>query len=301
MSDVNAEQAIASGWSKAVPARYNRRDVILYALGIGEKDLRFLYENHPEFAALPWYPVIFGFKGDSFDTVGFPSDAMMALRGHVKGGPSPAGAVLDGERFLEVLKPLPPTGTFQQKSRVIAISDKKTGALFEAEDLITDEKGTPYVRIVSGAFYVGVTGFKSAGNSYSKKYPVPDRAPDKVTEQKTDVQQAVLYRLSGDYNPLHIDPEMAPVFGFKSPILHGLCSFGHSARHVLAAFANNDPSKFKAIKVRFASPVYPGETLVTKMWKEGNRIFFQTEVKERKKVVISDAYVDLVDSPTSKL
>jgi 3-hydroxyacyl-CoA dehydrogenase/3a,7a,12a-trihydroxy-5b-cholest-24-enoyl-CoA hydratase len=296
MSDVNAKEAIASGWGQSVKASFNRRDAIIYALGTGAKELKFLYENHPQFSILPWYPVVVGFKGDSPDVVQFPSEAMVAMQKHVKGSPSPAGAVLDGERFLEVLKPLPNEGTFLQKSRVIAISDKKTGALVETEAVITDEKGTPYARIVSGAFYVGVTGFESAGSTYSKKYPVPQRDPDKIIEQKTDVQQAVLYRLSGDYNPLHIDPEMAPVFGFKEPILHGLCSFGHSARHVLAAFADNDTSKFKAIKVRFASPVYPGETLVTKMWKEGNRIFFQTEVKERKKVVISDAYVDLVAS-----
>jgi len=286
----------------AAPARYNRRDAIIYALGTGAKELKFLYENHAQFSVLPWYPVVLGFKGDSSDVVSFPSEAMINMKSHIRGSPSPAGAVLDGERYLEILKPLPNDGgNFLQKSRIIAISDKKTGVLVEAEDLITDEKGTPYVRIVSGAFYVGVTGFESAGNTYSKKYTVPSREPDKVIEQKVDSQQAVLYRLSGDYNPLHIDPEMAPVFGFKEPILHGLCSFGHSARHVLSAFADNDTSKFKAIKVRFASPVYPGETLVTKMWKEGNRILFQTEVKERKKVVISDAYVDLVDSAKAKL
>jgi len=302
MSDVNAKQAIGAGWGKAVPASFYRRDAIIYALGTGAKELKFLYENHPQFSVLPWYPIVLGFKGNSSDVVGFPSDAMINLRSHASGSPIPAGAVLDGERYLEVLKPLPNEGgNFLQKGRYIAISDKKTGALVESEDLITDEKGTPYIRIISGAFYVGVTGFESAGTSNSKKFSVPSREPDKVVEQKTDKQQAVLYRLSGDYNPLHVDPEMAPVFGFKEPILHGLCTMGHSARHVLGAFANNDTSKFKAIKVRFANPVYPGETLVTKMWKEGNRILFQSEVKERKKVVISDAYVDLVDGVTSKL
>ncbi len=122
----------------------------------------------------------------------------------------------------------------------------------------------------------------------------PTREPDAIIEEKTDANQTLLYRLSGDWNPLHADPAFAKAFGFDKPILHGMCTFGYCGRHVIKAFSNNDPRYFKSIKVRFAKSVFPGETLVTKMWKESDtRIVFETSVKERNEVVIKNAAVEL--------
>ena len=123
-----------------------------------------------------------------------------------------------------------------------------------------------------------------------------------MVEQTTLKNQAHVYRLSGDYNPLHIDPALAKKVGFDAPILHGLCSLGHATRHVLAQYGGSDPRRFRAVKLRFASPVLPGETLVTEMWRESDtKIIFQTKVKERNVVVINNAYVLLNAGGSAKL
>jgi len=122
---------------------------------------------------------------------------------------------------------------------------------------------------------------RRAGPSAELNTP-PARAPDEVAEQKLGEDQALLYRLTGDLNPLHVDPEAATAFGLTRPILHGLCTYGFAARHVMHAFAGDDPAAMRAIRVRFATPVYPGETLVTEMWRQSEaRVVFRCKVKER--------------------
>merc|ERR1712032_1717081 len=142
-------------------------------------------------------------------------------------------------------------------------------------------------------FMVGAKGFKDAGVSTAEMVSPPKRAPDQEVEMKTGEFQTHAYRLSGDYNPLHIDPDMAPAMGFKEPILHGLCSLGITCRAALAAYGDNDPENFKALRCRFASPVIPGQTLVVRMWKEGSRVVLQTKVKETGKICINNSYLDL--------
>ncbi|CAO3639563.1 unnamed protein product [Cunninghamella blakesleeana] len=267
---------------------YEERDVILYALGVGCKrqDLPFVYENSSDFAALPTFGVIPSFL--SMNSVPF---------GDVVPNFNPM-MLLHGEQFLELKKAIPTSGTLKSKARVVDILDKGKGATVVVGVTTVDESGEVVFENEFTLFIRGSGGFggdkKGAdrGAATAANTP-PNRKPDVVVTEKTNEDQAALYRLSGDYNPLHIDPDMSAIGGFDVPILHGLCSFGISGKHVLKAFGNNDPATFKNIKVRFAKHVFPGETLETQMWKEGNKVIFQTRVVERDVIAISNAAVEL--------
>jgi len=224
--------------------------------------------------------------------------------------------VLDAERYIEAVQPLPAGGgSFTLRSRVVGVHKRGKGAVIHNESELRDADGQLIYKLESGSFAVGAKGFTDGGRSLSMAISPPKRAPDAVREVMVGEQQAQIYRLSGDYNPLHIDPTTAEMAGFERPILHGLCSLGFSVRMVLAAYADGDPTAFKAVRCRFSKPVLPGETLVVKMWHcgqdepghEAHRVVFTTEVKGQGKLNISNAYVDLTrpaelaTPPASKL
>ncbi|KAI5235879.1 Peroxisomal Multifunctional Enzyme Type 2 [Manis pentadactyla] len=206
--------------------------------------------------------------------------------------------VLHGEQYLELYKPLPRAGKLRCEGVVADILDKGSGLVILV-DVYSYAESELICYNQFSVFLVGSggTGGKRTSDKVKAAVAIPNRPPDAVLTDTTSLNQAALYRLSGDWNPLHVDPNFASLAGFDKPILHGLCTFGFSARHILRQFADTDVSRFKAIKVRFVKPVYPGQTLQTEMWKEGNRIHFQTKIQETGDIVISNAYVDLV--PTS--
>ena len=205
---------------------------------------------------------------------------------------------IDAERFIERLAPLPLSGTLHVSSRLIGVHPRGKGNAFvESESEVRDAAGTVYVRMVNGSFRRGVERlgdiepFEGSGQTFSVKIDVPARAPDVDVSARIADNQAHVYRLSGDYNPLHIDPDAAKFGGFDTPILHGLCTFGHCAQLLLGALAGGDAARFKRLKVRFSSPVYPGDALRVVAWHDGpGRVVFEARVDE--KVVVSNAYFE---------
>ncbi|XP_075397542.1 peroxisomal multifunctional enzyme type 2 isoform X2 [Tenrec ecaudatus] len=271
---------------------YTELEAIMYALGVGAsakdpKDLKFLYERSSDFSCLPTFGVIIAQKS-----------VMGGGLAEVPGLSINFAKLLHGEQYLELYKPLPRSGKLRCESHIADILDKGSGLVILIDVYSYSEKELICYNQFS-VFIVGSGGFggKRTSDKVKMALATPNRPPDAVLTDSTSLNQAALYRLSGDWNPLHIDPDFASLAGFDKPILHGLCTFGFSARHVLKQFADNDVSRFKAIKVRFAKPVYPGQTVQTEMWKEGNRIHFQTKIRETGDIVISNAYIDLV--PTS--
>lgn len=255
-----------------------------------EDNLRFLYENHEKFSAMPTYGVI--------PSLAAMSDSQMldaSLKSYkIEFNPA---KLLHGEQYLELYRPIPTSGVFRSKARVVDVLDKGSGAVIILEVDTFDESGSKVSYNQSAIFLVGAGNF--GGKKMSDRPEVksvlepPNRPPDVTVFEKTSADQAALYRLTGDKNPLHIDPAFASLGGFEKPILHGLCSLGYSCRQVLKQFGGNDPSKLKSVKVRFAGTISPGQTLQTDMWREGNRIHFQSICRETGKPVISGAYLDM--------
>ncbi|XP_004609862.2 peroxisomal multifunctional enzyme type 2 [Sorex araneus] len=291
--------AATSGYTGAIGYKfppfyssYSELEAIMYALGVGAsvkepKDLKFIYEGSSDFSPLPTFGVIIAQKS-----------LMSGGLAEIPGLSVNLAKVLHGEQYLELKKPLPRSGKLKCEAVVADILDKGSGLVILMDVYAYSDKELICYNQFS-LFLVGAGGVggKRTSDKAKDAVAIPKRPPDAVLVDTTSLNQAALYRLSGDWNPLHIDPMFAGIAGFKQPILHGLCTFGFSARHVLQQFADNDVTRFKAIKVRFAKPVYPGQTLQTEMWKEGNRIHFQTKSQETGEIVIANAYVDLVSTP----
>mmetsp|Transcript_1112 Transcript_1112/g.1263 ORF Transcript_1112/g.1263 Transcript_1112/m.1263 type:complete len:419 (-) Transcript_1112:62-1318(-) len=281
---------------KPKPVSFNKRDLILYALGVGSSDLKFTYEGDSNFGALPTYSTVLPFKGTSSDIVQF--GASMEFVPGIEINPA---MVVHGGQETEILSyPLPTEGEFLNIGKPIALYDKRSGAVLVEEILTVDAKTKkPLFRNVQSTFIRGAGGFGGdKGPNAKGLHKPPNRAPDKSKEYTTNSFQAMLYRLSGDYNPLHADPGFATSVGFPGPILHGLCTYGFCCRAIMESWCDNDVNRFKKIGVRFVSPVMPGDTLITDMWKVSEtKIVFITRVKGGK-VVVGNAYAEL--NPASK-
>jgi acyl dehydratase len=185
--------------------------------------------------------------------------------------------LLHAEQGIELHREIPVEGTLESAGEIVAIYDKGKGALVQAEwKAVLVDTGEPLFTSRMSAFIRGEGGFGGERGPSGQRTP-PDRAPDHVVTYQTRPDQALLYRLSGDRNPLHSDPSFAKQGGFPKPILHGLCSYGFTGRALLHSLCGSDPARFKSMEARFSSPVFPGESLSVEMWVEGGEATFQTK------------------------
>ncbi|KAG2227769.1 hypothetical protein INT45_002007 [Circinella minor] len=285
-----------------------KRDFALYALGVGvkEEEMSFLYELDPSFGPLPTYPLVLGLKGEGADTNVFGESKGDAIPGMPPYDPN---KIVHGEQTLQVHKPFPKNGgKFDLEKTVTGVYDKGSGMVIETAMDLYDQNKVHYCTMVSKSFVRGYGGWNGPKGPKAPSYAPPKRQPDAFESFKTSVQQAQLYRLSGDYNPLHIDVPVARSVGFPNPILHGLCTYGIAGHAILKHLAGNDRSRFKSIEGRFSSPVFPGETVEVYMWKVDDKdpkvqgVIFAVKVKERDIVVINNGYATIYkESPASKL
>lgn len=254
-------------------ARWTSKDSLLYALGVGAGatdptgfELEFTTENSNgiEQRALPTMPVVIGGTGGA--------SPMSAI------GTFDWAMLVHGEQAVTLHQPVPVAGTAMVTGKVAAMYDKGKAAVVVLESEAREPGGDLLWTTTMSAFIRGEGGWGGDRGPSGPRNVPPDRAPDQVVSYTTRPDQALLYRLNGDRNPLHSDPSFAALAGFPKPILHGLCTYGFTGRALLHAVCGSDPARFKAIEGRFSSPVMPGDTLDVKIWVEGSEALFQTWV-----------------------
>jgi acyl dehydratase len=255
---------------------WTSKDALLYAVGVGAgiddplRELAFTTENTGGVAqqVLPTYAVL-----------------LAQVPGARRIGDFDPAMLVHAEQAFELHRPLPAEGTVRATSKVTGIYDKGKGALVVTESTAVDpESGEPVITSRGSAFIRGEGGF-GGDRGPRDEWAAPDRKPDHQVTYGTRPEQALVYRLSGDRNPLHSDPAFAARAGFDRPILHGLCTYGVTGRALLHALAGSDPARFASMSGRFSSPVLPGESLTVSIWADGDTALFRT-TKEDGTVVI---------------
>ncbi len=243
--------------SDPVEASWTSKDALLYAVGIGagEHELAFTTENTSgvDQQVFPTFPVVIGWgTGSAMRDVGTFNPALL----------------VHGQQSVTLHRPIPVEGTVTITSELVGMYDKGKAAVLVTEtNAVMD--GEPLYTNTSSAFIRGEGGWGGDRGPSGPKNVAPDRAPDAQVTYLTSRDQAFVYRLSGDRNPLHTDPAFAAIGGFDRPILHGLCSYGFTGRALLHEICDSDPARFRHIEARFAAPVLPGDSLTISMWSAG--------------------------------
>lgn len=261
---------------------YSKRDTMLYALGVGvghepldDKALPFVYEEN--LAALPTMAAVLAYPGFWIKD---PDTGVDWTK------------VLHADQEIVIHSPLPSSGTVKATTRVDEIIDKGKGkgAFIYSSRTVTSEDGEPLCTLVQNTMARGHGGFGGSTERPPTPQAIPQNGPDMSCDLPTLPQAALIYRLSGDYNPLHADPSVAREGGFDRPILHGLCTFGVAGHALLKECCDYDVNRFHSIKARFSAPVYPGETIRTEIWKVEEGVAFRCRVVERDVVVIDNGF-----------
>lgn len=260
-----------------------QRDSILYALSVGfgqdpldDRQLDFV-DHRRQLTAVPSMAVVLGYPGF------WLSDPVT--------GVDPA-SVLHGEQSFELLRPLPVAGNLIGRTRVTGLVDKGPGggALMLSEKRLEDADSGELLAVTSSTTFLrGGGGFGGSGSGGPAPHRLPDRDPDMAVDLPTRPEQALLYRLNGDDNPMHADPKVAAAAGFARPILHGLCSFGFACHAVVRSLSDYRADRVGRMRARFTAPVFPGETIRTEIWADGS---FRARVVERDVVVLNNGHVE---------
>ncbi|NUA26751.1 MaoC/PaaZ C-terminal domain-containing protein [Cupriavidus basilensis] len=269
-----------------VTQTYGEKDSILYALGLGlgeqptdPRQLRYVYEA--QLKAFPTQAVVLAYPGFWMQD---PKSGIDWVR------------IVHGEQRLRLHRPLPVSGTVRARARVTHVIDKGAdkGALVIVERTLVDAATGAELATVNHTTFCRADGGFGQGDTAPEALPAaPARAPDAARSQAIMPQAALLYRLNADPNPLHADPEVARAAGFDAPILHGLCTYGVAARALVDTFANGDGDQLLELNVRFSRPVFPGETLEVRMWREGGgRVLFDARVPARDVTVLSNGVAE---------